>query len=214
MRQWLSGAGVSHVVQSENKAWLAFHASVAQAESLLHTEYFEYEDRRTGGIMPSCERYHVPKHVREHIDYITPGIKLLAPSDKETTNYGGLRKRGWPSSPGGRPHHGPWPKHYKPTYPMPHNPAQNLSTCDIAITPACVKALYQISPGHLANPKNTMGIFEAELQFWDQEDLNLFFTNFTKYIPNGTHPTNNLIDGGVAITTNISEAGGESMLDL
>jgi hypothetical protein len=60
-----------------------------------------------------------------------------------------------------------------------------------------------------------MGIFEAELQFWDQVDLDLFFANLTHgRIPNGTHPEDNLVDGGVAVTTNISAAGGEAMLDL
>lgn len=59
-----------------------------------------------------------------------------------------------------------------------------------------------------------MGIFEAELQYWDQLDLDLFFTNFTHWIPNGTHPVDNNVDGGVAQTANVSEAGGESMLDL
>lgn len=58
-----------------------------------------------------------------------------------------------------------------------------------------------------------MGIFEAELQFWDQLDLDKFFTNFT-YIPNGTHPFAKNIDGAVSKTTNVSEAGGEAMLDL
>jgi tripeptidyl-peptidase-1 len=59
-----------------------------------------------------------------------------------------------------------------------------------------------------------MGIFEAELQYWDQLDLDSFFTNFASWIPNGTHPVNVQIDGGVAQTTNISAAGDESMLDL
>ena len=58
-----------------------------------------------------------------------------------------------------------------------------------------------------------MGIFEAELQYWDQHDLDSFFTNFTS-IPTGTHPINMEIDGGVAQTSNVSAAGEEAMLDL
>lgn len=76
-------------------------------------------------------------------------------------------------------------------------------------------ALYNIPPApKQVDPSNTMGVFEAELQYWDQLDLNLFFSNFTHWIPNGTHPIDNNVDGGVAKTTNVSEAGGESMLDL
>jgi tripeptidyl-peptidase I len=213
VKQWLADAGIKGVVQSDNKAWLAFHPTVAQAEELLQTEYFEYEDRQSGGIMPGCDQYHVPMHIQQHIDYITPGIKLMAPHTDPPTS-GNLKKRqGWPHRP--QWHHRPHgPKHHYPPGPPPYSNSSDLSTCDVAITPACVAALYHIPPGHSAHPGNSMGIFEAELQFWDQEDLNLFFTNFTHWIPNGTHPIDRNIDGGVASTTNISEAGGEAMLDL
>lgn len=90
----------------------------------------------------------------------------------------------------------------------------DLSTCDVSITPACVQALYNITNGTLADPSNSLGIFEAELQFWDQEDLDLFYTNFAPNIPQGTHPINEEIDGGVATTNDSAEAGGEAMLDL
>lgn len=176
--------------------------------------------------MPACNAYHVPRKVQPLIDYITPGIKLLAPTD-ELTEQGRqlLEKRGHPASPGsGRFPGKPAPKPATKWRPSPAGYSlsphggynqSDLSTCDIAITPACVAALYQIPPApkHV-DPSNTMGIFEAELQYWDQLDLDLFFTNFTHWIPNGTHPIDNNVDGGVAKTTNVSEAGGESMLDL
>lgn len=206
--------------------WLAFHASTSKVENLLHAEYHEYQDRRTGGVMPACSAYRVPKKVQPLIDYITPGIKLLAPTD-ELTEQGRqvLERRGSPAPPGsGYFPSKPAPKPATKWRPSPpgyslsthggHNQS-DLSTCDVAITPACVAALYHIPPApkHV-DPSNTMGIFEAELQYWDQLDLDLFFTNFTHFIPNGTHPIDNNVDGGVAKTTNVSEAGGESMLDL
>ena len=160
--------------------------------------------------MPSCDQYHVPKHIAMHVDYITPGIKLLALEEKS----GLTRREDWPRPPNGKPWYGPHPKQ-RPAPPAP--PAENLtalSTCDIEITPACVAALYQIPPHSVPpNPDNSMGIFEAELQFWAQEDLNSLFANFTS-IPNGTHPVDVLIDGGVAETFNLSMAGGEAELDL
>lgn len=217
VRQWLVDSGISakSITHTKNKAWLAFDITIKQAESLLHTDYHEFEDRKTGGIMPSCDEYHIPQRLRDHIDYITPGVKLVAPSDQDIENHKhSLSKRqsryggqggSWDGS-----HHGP--KHHHHYRPMPYNAQANLSTCDVAITPACIAALYHIPPAHLADPKNSMGIFEAELQFWDQLDLNLFFANMSSHIPNGTHPFNKEIDGGVAKTTNVSEAGGESML--
>ena len=43
--------------------------------------------------------------------------------------------------------------------------------------------------------------------------MNDYFTTFTPYIPNGTHPTPQFIDGAVAPVP-VNEAGGESDLDL
>lgn len=224
VRSWLTNSGINgkSITHSANKAWFAFHATARQMEALLLTEYHEYQDLQTGGIMPACERYHVPEHIHKHIDYITPGVKLLAPVERPQAHQKrSLIRRQWPHQDPSwghdHKHHrpGPWPKHHPHPRPPPQNPKSNLSTCDISITPACIAALYEIPPGHLADPSNSMGIFEAELQYWDQTDLDLFFTNFTYTgIPLGTHPSNRLIDGGVAIAPKISDAGEEAMLDL
>ncbi|EDO01044.1 hypothetical protein SS1G_03518 [Sclerotinia sclerotiorum 1980 UF-70] len=93
-----------------------------------------------------------------------------------------------------------------------HYNSSSLATCDEVITPECVKALYQIPPASKANPNNAMGIWESG-DFYDQEDLNLFFANYTPYIPQGTHPTPNFVDGAVAPVP-VSQAGGESLLDF
>lgn len=69
---------------------------------------------------------------------------------------------------------------------MPQNSSE-LATCDVAITPACIQALYDfkpLSPHAKVSSNNSMGIFE-DGDFYAQADLNSFFTNFTSYIPNG-----------------------------
>lgn len=88
----------------------------------------------------------------------------------------------------------------------------NLATCDQAITPACIKALYQIPPATKAHPENSMGIFE-EGDYYSQKDLNLFFTNLSLGIPEGTHPVPAFIDGAHA-PVSPKDAGGESDLDF
>lgn len=57
-----------------------------------------------------------------------------------------------------------------------------------------------------------MGIFE-EADFYNQEDLNLFFQSFALYIPQGTHPTHNFVDGAEAPVL-AAEAGIESSIDF
>ena len=80
---WLIDSGISSssITHTANKAWLAFFATASHAEQLLHTEYYEHHDEVTGGIMPACDQYHLPEQIQQHVDYITPGVKLLAPTD-------------------------------------------------------------------------------------------------------------------------------------
>lgn len=106
------------------------------------------------------------------------------------------------------PGHKPMP--FRPM--LPHVNHENLSTCDVAITPACIRALYNVPlPPKNAQPGNGIGIFE-DGDFYSQEDLNLFFANYTN-IPQGTHPTLDSVDGGMAPVP-VVEAGGESSLDF
>lgn len=96
--------------------------------------------------------------------------------------------------------------------PYPHHIPADLQHCDVAITPACIAALYGIPNGTLANSSNVMGIFE-DGDYYSQEDLNKFFANFTPYIPQGTHPKPAFIDGAQAPVP-VADAGGESDLDF
>lgn len=206
VREWLieNGIPAKRITHSDNKAWFAFYATTEEAERLLYAEYYEYEDSATGGVMPGCDTYHLPKHVREHIDYITPGVKLLAPSHLKHDSASLKRVRGLSTRNSHDLHR---------LSDVIHTDPNDLSTCDITITPACVAALYKIPAAHSAHPNNSMGIFESELEFYYQEDLNSFFTNFTS-IENGTHPIAANIDGGQQATDDRYYAGGEVNLDL
>jgi tripeptidyl-peptidase I len=111
-------------------------------ETLLHAEYYEHLDLESGGIVPACDQYHVPKEIQHHIDYITPGVKLMG---KATAQFSGtdpaLSKRMRQRLP--RP---PLRRHL---HRSPHKwqPTANLSICDEEITPACLAALYQYPQG-------------------------------------------------------------------
>ncbi|KAL9095664.1 MAG: hypothetical protein Q9165_002096 [Trypethelium subeluteriae] len=204
VRNWLVSSGISRdrIAHSDNQGWFAFNASIHEVEDLLQTQYHRYEDSETGHSVPACEVYHVPKSVQKHVDYITPGVGLRAPN---------------------RPAHGK-SKRVKRDGSARHDPikmvempvrvdSDNVSTCDVAITPACIRALYNVPlPPATAQPGNSIGIFE-DGDFYTQEDLNLFFANFTPYIPQGAHPTLDSIDGGIAPVP-VTEAGGESDLDF
>ena len=150
--------------------------------------------------------YHVPKHIQEHIDYITPGIRLVALTKR------GRSKRGFGMTSGQNGHGASSPPKW---YPGPMQQLNNLSTCDIAITPACIRALYsvpEVSPDAKVDSSNSLGIYE-EGDYYAQEDLDLFFANIAPYIPQWTHPIPAFIDGAQAPVP-VTDAGGESDLDF
>lgn len=91
MKAWLVGSGIRNerVSQSANKAWLQFDASIEEMEQLLQTKYHFYEHVNGGRKHIGCEDYKIPAAVSDHIDYVTPGVKLLA-----TRAMGDIKKRG------------------------------------------------------------------------------------------------------------------------
>ena len=62
VREWLLMFGIhdSRVVHSDNKGWLAFDATVEEAEKLLLTEYYEHEHRHSSNVRVGCDEYEIP----------------------------------------------------------------------------------------------------------------------------------------------------------
>jgi tripeptidyl-peptidase-1 len=72
--------------------------------------------------------------------------------------------------------------------------ADDLTSCDKSISPACIAALYGIPPTDGACAGNSLGIY-SEGQY-AQKTLNNFFANASTKIPLGTHPNLANVDGG------------------
>lgn len=156
----------------------------------------------------------MPEHLAEHIDYVTPGLKLLgggkASNGRELdARKNDLEKRGFRTSANtnfSTPIFGP-----KVAIPLTTlNDTNQLSRCDQYITPDCIMAMYNITKGTKNAPGNQLGIFE-EGDFYAAEDLIEFFATLAPYIPLTTHPKLEGIDGGFAPSV---YAGGESDLDF
>lgn len=152
---------------------------VSDLESLLHTEYHVYEHADTGKTTVACEKYHIPAEMKAYIDYITPGIKLYAEKRRPNPNNK-IEKRtfGVTSGKGNA---------YLPPLLEDLGLALDallaipeLAVCDIAITPACIKALYNVTAGTTAVPGNELGIFEDLGDVYSQTDLNEFFLTFAR----------------------------------
>lgn len=136
------------ITHTDNKAWFAFDASAEELEKLVHAEYYEYHNEAAGTAMLSTDGYHIPKHLQEHIDLITPGVKGVKVRSDD------LAKRASRSN-----------RHHRK--PIHENKAWNIakagdtSNCDQLITPACIQALYQYpAQSSTVSSNNSMGIFE------------------------------------------------------
>lgn len=213
VREWVESSGIDprRISLSANKQWLQFDASADEAERLLKTKYHVYEHAKSGVENIGCDEYHVPQHVKEHVDYITPGLKLLTggknPKDRDLSKRGEKAKRGFRTN-GSQKFS---PPIISGTLSKSQLPSLNsLSTCDSFITPACIAAMYNITQATKAAPNNQLGIFE-EGDFYAAEDLIEFFTLLAPNIPITTMPKLEGIDGGFAPG---AVAGGESDLDF
>ncbi|EAW16248.1 S53 family peptidase [Aspergillus fischeri NRRL 181] len=204
VRAWLESEGIAgdRISQSSNAQFLQFDASAAEVERLLGTEYYLYTHQGTGKSHIACREYHVPHSLQRHIDYITPGIKLLEVEGVKKARS--IEKRSLGS---------PLPPILEPLNLSLSELLGNTLLCDVAITPLCVSALYNITRGSKATKGNELGIFEDLGDVYSQEDLNLFFSTFAQQIPQGTHPILKAVDGAQA-PTSVSNAGPESDLDF
>ncbi|TVY75723.1 Tripeptidyl-peptidase [Lachnellula suecica] len=207
VKSWLESAGIEaqRISQSVNKQWIQFDAKVEEAERILKTEYHSYEHKSSGVSNPACSEYHVPLHVQEHVDYITPGLRLM--TGGKTTEEAKKKKRSFRT--GNAKFSGPI---LGPILQGLKNKtiAEELAECDTYITPPCIAAMYNITQATKAASGNMMGIFE-EGDFYDEESLILFFATFAQNIPITTTPKLEGIDGGFAPGL---YATGESDLDL
>ena len=80
VRTWLAQSGIApeRVRLSSGGGWLNADVTVAEAESLLGTEYYVYE-HEGGSEQVACEKaYHLPQHVSKHVDLITPTLHFDA----------------------------------------------------------------------------------------------------------------------------------------
>ena len=160
--EWLSSEGFDRVSLSVNKQWLQLDAPVASVEKLFNTRYHVYKHDSTGKVNVACDeyafvsftiatladnstRYHLPTHLKEHIDYITPGIKLLAAGNGPPVKRSLLGKRSSGiSSMKRKKNIGKLPPI---THPLPMALEALLamnatSVCNAAITPDCIFRMF------------------------------------------------------------------------
>ncbi|EXV06545.1 peptidase S53 family protein [Metarhizium robertsii] len=193
VKTWLVSSGIpaGSIALSNSKGWINFNTTASELESLLKTKFYLYTNNATDGVYFGTEAYSLPHDVSSLVDFVMPGISFTQMQKKTAriAHPSSSKLQGASIDPNGTDH------------------------CDTYVTPRCISALYQIPPAKLANPNNTLGIFETEGDVYSQEDLNQFYAAAAPGIPKGTGPIIHLINGATAPNPP-SSAGTESDLDF
>ncbi|KAN0112550.1 subtilisin-like protein [Hyaloscypha variabilis] len=214
VRQWLETSGIdgSRIVHSNNKGWLAFDATVEEAEKLLLTEYYEHEHRHSSNVRVGCDEYHVPEHIQPHVDYITPGIKLTPVVKRDIK----VARRSTPPFKKSTHHSLPLPETWPQLPPAAGSLPADVQGCGVNITPPCWKALYKLPDVNPpSTPANSLGLFEQG-DYFAISDIQSYLTAFAPYVPLDHLPIPALIDGAAYSepANNTDLVGGEANLDI
>ncbi|KAK3997729.1 putative protease [Cladorrhinum sp. PSN332] len=224
VKAWLVRAGVNEgrIGRSGNKQWLQFDAPVREAEELFFTRYHEFEHPESGVVNIACSEYHVPHNISHHIDYITPGIKLMSSGYDENAKKRMLDRRTWYEK-GRRPNAKGKTKSNKNggtsfAQVEPDRAAESefkvTEGCDVDITPQCIRNQYQIPVGKRSRKGNELGIFQSLNQHYNQQDMDNYWKYVAPWIPKGTHPELRSINGAYGPIDRVDLAGEEANLDF
>ena len=149
---------------------------------MFKTTYYEHESASDGTVRLGCDTYHLPERVASHVDYVRPGIALSPPLRKRTIT------RNAASTPSR-------PRRKRSRLVPRYSNSTGLQSCGTAITPACLRALYNIPQASGSDEENALGIYENQSDVYSQSDLDKFFAKYAPQVPQGTHPSYNGIDG-------------------
>ncbi len=213
--RWLFGAGIAKVSLSANRQWVQFDAFAEKVEELLLTEFSEYEHVASGSKTVAADDYHVPLKLQEHVDYITPSVRLCVdPGKLKRSTRSQMEKT-------------TMKKRYKELHEALYTDTEsladastNLGACDTGLTAACIRAQYKIPQNTLAAPENELGIFEGLDEHYSKADLDTFWATLYPYIPQGTYPEERMINGAIGAVEDVgagynqSVAGVEADMDL
>ncbi len=179
---WLKSSGIApeRISRSQSMGWLTFDATVAEAESLLKTEFYLHK-HTSGKPHVGCDDYSIPESVQPHVDFITPTVHFdtKIPQSRHVERRDiPLDKRASAVAAAGvpvqskaavkkitNPNGGFLPK--KGTNINIKGIIAELENCNQFIVPDCLRALYLFPPNVAANSKNSFGYVDTLLGLFE-----------------------------------------------
>ncbi|KAF5391139.1 hypothetical protein D9757_003008 [Collybiopsis confluens] len=171
---------------SPGRHWIELEATVEEIERLILAEYHVYKHEESGQERVACDEYYLPDHIKPHVDIVMPSVhfdSLIRTRPKPMTRENDLLKS---------------------QITVVNTTFPGIGHCDTQISLDCLRALYNFYHTPEACEQNSYGIVEYTPQTFRQEDMDLFFTNYS--IPElvGRPPFQVSIDGGFQQTFNQS----------
>ncbi|OSD06587.1 subtilisin-like protein [Trametes coccinea BRFM310] len=185
VREWLFHEGIdAHRVDlSKDRAYLRVNVSVSEAERLLATSYYVYQ-HEDGSEEVGCHHgYHLPEHVVEHVDLVTPTVhfekvRLHAHAGRRKRSAAAASDYSWQMR---------RPQGVSATKPsMVYAHAEN---CDKMATIDCFRALYNFYPKLTQTHRNTVGVVETTGNDLNGNDLDIFLKKFSPAAVGAQLPT-------------------------
>ncbi|KAJ6789960.1 hypothetical protein PWT90_05805 [Aphanocladium album] len=223
VKQWLVSQGINEkdIYVNPTKTWITVDTTAGVVEKALKTRYHVYRSTTSGQDHIGSEEYSLPNHLVDIVDFVRPGPSMTKVNSRDTKPAKSPAAIGEPvrklnqdqlknvqdaikSGPGGGGQAHDANNSTLPPY---------LQICGQVVTPDCISYLYKIPKATGTNSTNRLGIYESIGDVYSQEDLDLFYKTAAPYIPAGTGPTLDLINGATA-PNSPENAGGESLLDF
>lgn len=125
-------------------------------------------------------RYHVPEHLSQHIDYVTPGLKLVPVVKRTVKREAKSTKTTRSAAVSHLVHKVALGEGHDYDYKSPASSAlpAAVQACGVNITVACWRALYDI-PAKLpkATKANSLGLFEQG-DYFAKSDIDAYVKEF------------------------------------
>ncbi|EIW62698.1 family S53 protease-like protein [Trametes versicolor FP-101664 SS1] len=188
---WLDRNGVK-ATPGTTSQWLNIEVPVAKANAMLDTEFSTFEHSDTGVSAIRTLAYSVPASVKPHLDFIYPTTVFPVKATKAMANV-----------------------HIASSH--RHNSTAHTrragvdASCDNAMTPACLQALYNVPTTPATQSSNTLAVSSFVSSSSSTADLTNFLGQFRSDVPSSTTFAVSNLDGGV---NNEAQTSVEGSLDI
>ncbi|KAI0356264.1 family S53 protease-like protein [Trametes cingulata] len=187
---WLDRNGVK-ATPGATSQWFNIEVPVAKANAMLDTEFSVFEHQETGASAIRTLAYSVPASVKPHLDFIYPATAFPVKATRGAASV------------------------YQATNTVRNSTHTRRgsvdSSCDTAMTPACLQGLYNIPTTPATQTSNTLAVSSFESSFASTTDLKSFLGQFRTDMSSDTAFGVQSVDGGV---NNEAQASVEGSLDI